>query len=264
MTLYQLRVVERLWGSRKFAVRLPSPLSPIRPRHYIQSTRINSQQSKTNIPRKSQSFILVTLPYTAILPPLLLAAIIRPLSLNTANYLPAGPTALVFALLAQYHAAIPYEYKYRVGATDTASHPRQNSSASTESETSTSASTTTRTAAAAASPAPPTAPSSSPATPNPHSTSLPTLLTPPTPNPNIQNPLLHPRRPTRSILHPGLPPRGRRRLGHRARLPPRRAARRRRPLAGAWLGCRRAEECRGRSRAKGEGGAAGGDAQEDG
>jgi len=30
------------------------------------------------------------------------------------NYLPAGPTPILFALLAQYHAAIPYEYKYRI------------------------------------------------------------------------------------------------------------------------------------------------------
>ncbi|KAK3724777.1 hypothetical protein LTR37_000825, partial [Vermiconidia calcicola] len=33
------------------------------------------------------------------------------------NYLPAGPTPIVFALLAQYHAAIPYVYKYRVSST---------------------------------------------------------------------------------------------------------------------------------------------------
>ncbi|GAM82143.1 hypothetical protein ANO11243_001220 [Dothideomycetidae sp. 11243] len=54
MTLYQLRVIERLWGTRKFGVRLVS-----------------------------------------------------------------GPTAIIFALLAQYHAAIPYLYKYQVSATDT-------------------------------------------------------------------------------------------------------------------------------------------------
>lgn len=33
------------------------------------------------------------------------------------NYLPAGPTPLLFALLAQYHAAIPYIYKYRLSST---------------------------------------------------------------------------------------------------------------------------------------------------
>lgn len=30
------------------------------------------------------------------------------------NYLPAGPTAILFALLAQYHAAIPHTFKYRI------------------------------------------------------------------------------------------------------------------------------------------------------
>ncbi|KAI1933085.1 hypothetical protein LOZ66_006613 [Ophidiomyces ophidiicola] len=79
MVLYSLRVVERLWGSRKLA-----------------------------------SFVLSTLPYTTLLPPLLLALILRPLSLNTLNYLPAGPTATLFALLAQYHAAIPTTYKYNI------------------------------------------------------------------------------------------------------------------------------------------------------
>jgi hypothetical protein len=43
-------------------------------------------------------------------------AIIRPLSFGRINYLPAGPTPFVFALLAQYHAAIPYIYKYRISA----------------------------------------------------------------------------------------------------------------------------------------------------
>ncbi|KAK4994454.1 hypothetical protein LTR66_005525 [Elasticomyces elasticus] len=61
-----------------------------------------------------QSFILFTLPYTTLIPPLLLALVIRPLTFNRINVLPAGPTAIMFAILAQYHAAIPYIYKYRV------------------------------------------------------------------------------------------------------------------------------------------------------
>ena len=61
-----------------------------------------------------QSFILSTFPYTTLLPAVLLATVIRPLSFGHINYLPAGPTAIVFALLAQYHAAIPSIYKYRV------------------------------------------------------------------------------------------------------------------------------------------------------
>jgi hypothetical protein len=40
--------------------------------------------------------------------------VFRPLSFGHTNYLPSGPTAVVFALLAQYPAAIPYIYKYRV------------------------------------------------------------------------------------------------------------------------------------------------------
>lgn len=39
---------------------------------------------------------------------------LRPLTFNTLNHLPAGPTPLIFALLAQYHAAIPTVYKYRI------------------------------------------------------------------------------------------------------------------------------------------------------
>ncbi|CAI7568827.1 unnamed protein product [Penicillium glandicola] len=82
MLVYHLRVVERAWGKRKMA-----------------------------------TFLLTTLPYTTLLPPILLAALIRPLSLNKLNYLPSGPTATIFALLAQYHATIPYIYRYRIGST---------------------------------------------------------------------------------------------------------------------------------------------------
>jgi hypothetical protein len=49
-----------------------------------------------------------------LIPPFLIALILRPLSFNNINYLPAGPTPLIFALLAQYHSAIPHIYKYRV------------------------------------------------------------------------------------------------------------------------------------------------------
>ncbi|KAF2203957.1 hypothetical protein GQ43DRAFT_496926 [Delitschia confertaspora ATCC 74209] len=76
---YGLRVVERVWGGRKFG-----------------------------------SFIIATLPYTVLLPPLLLIFVLRPLSFNRINYLPAGPTTILFALLAQYYAAIPYTYRYSI------------------------------------------------------------------------------------------------------------------------------------------------------
>ncbi|KAF2247965.1 hypothetical protein BU26DRAFT_324601 [Trematosphaeria pertusa] len=79
LSFYQLRVVERLWGSRKFA-----------------------------------SFLLSTLPYTTLLPPLILTFILRPLSFGHINHLPAGPTPIIFALLANYYAAIPYTYRYKI------------------------------------------------------------------------------------------------------------------------------------------------------
>jgi len=81
MTVYNMRVIERLWGSRKYA-----------------------------------SFILLCYCFTAIIPPILLSLVLRPLSFNTFNYLPAGPTPLIFAILSQYHAVIPSIYKYRIAA----------------------------------------------------------------------------------------------------------------------------------------------------
>ncbi|KAF1952446.1 hypothetical protein CC80DRAFT_422288 [Byssothecium circinans] len=79
LSFYSLRVVERLWGSRKFA-----------------------------------SFLISTLPYTTLLPPLILTFILRPLSFGRINHLPAGPTPIIFALLANYYAAIPYTYRYKL------------------------------------------------------------------------------------------------------------------------------------------------------
>ncbi|KAJ5949473.1 hypothetical protein N7454_001057 [Penicillium verhagenii] len=86
MLVYHLRVVERAWGKRKMA-----------------------------------TFLLTTLPYTTLLPPLLLALVARPLSLNTLNYLPSGPTATIFAILAQYHVTIPHVFQYRIGTTASSS-----------------------------------------------------------------------------------------------------------------------------------------------
>ncbi|RMZ67640.1 uba domain-containing ucp14 [Pyrenophora seminiperda CCB06] len=95
LTFYQLRVVERLWGSRKFA-----------------------------------SFLVATLPYTTLLPPLLLTFVLRPLSFGKLNYLPAGPTPVLFALLANYYAAIPYTYRYKISpwAANTTTSPSSSSS----------------------------------------------------------------------------------------------------------------------------------------
>ncbi|KAF6237776.1 hypothetical protein HO173_003977 [Letharia columbiana] len=93
MSLYHLRIIERLWGSRKFA-----------------------------------SFLFSLLPPTLLLPPIV-TTMLRPLTFGAVNHLPAGPTPLIFALLAQYHAAIPTIYKYRIV---TSKSPSTSSSASEE------------------------------------------------------------------------------------------------------------------------------------
>ncbi|KAL7624506.1 hypothetical protein AAE478_006071 [Parahypoxylon ruwenzoriense] len=79
LTLYNLRVVERMWGSRKYA-----------------------------------TFIFVTLLLTSILSPAILALFLRPLTLGLLNYLPAGPTPIIFAVLVQYHAMVPPIYRYKI------------------------------------------------------------------------------------------------------------------------------------------------------
>lgn len=76
-----MRLIERLWGPRKYA-----------------------------------SFLFTLYPLASFFPPFILALGLRPLSFSHANALPAGPTALVFALLAQYVATVPTVYKWRVVA----------------------------------------------------------------------------------------------------------------------------------------------------
>ncbi|KAI9725853.1 MAG: hypothetical protein M1828_002482 [Chrysothrix sp. TS-e1954] len=81
LALWNLRVIERLWGSRKIL-----------------------------------SFLLQITPLAGLVPPLVmicLRAASPSLMAESLNYIPAGPTALVFALLAQYHAAVPYAWRYR-------------------------------------------------------------------------------------------------------------------------------------------------------
>ena len=60
-----------------------------------------------------KSFLFSVLPPTLLLPPIV-TTMLRPLTFGAVNHLPAGPTPLIFALLAQYHAAIPTVYKYRI------------------------------------------------------------------------------------------------------------------------------------------------------
>lgn len=40
--------------------------------------------------------------------------VLRPLTAGLTNYMPAGPTPVLFAVLAQYHAMVPHMYKYRI------------------------------------------------------------------------------------------------------------------------------------------------------
>ncbi|EWG43406.1 hypothetical protein FVEG_04898 [Fusarium verticillioides 7600] len=82
MSLYNLRIVERMWGSRKFA-----------------------------------SFLTVTFFITSIIP-LVVSMVLRPLAAGWFNYIPAGPTPIIFAILAQYHAMVPHMYKYRVATSE--------------------------------------------------------------------------------------------------------------------------------------------------
>ncbi|KAL4932204.1 protein dscB [Aspergillus undulatus] len=112
LLVYHLRVVERAWGGRKVA-----------------------------------TFILSTLPYTTLLPPLLLTLIIRPLSLGKINYLPSGPTGTIFALLAQYHASIPSTYRYTISTTTSPSAPTSPSSSEQDQNDTSSSSSRTNSSA---------------------------------------------------------------------------------------------------------------------
>ncbi|KAL5336765.1 hypothetical protein BJX70DRAFT_400260 [Aspergillus crustosus] len=97
LLVYNLRVVERGWGGVKVA-----------------------------------TFILTTLPYTTLLPPLLLTFILKPLSWGKINYLPSGPTTTIFALLAQYYASIPSTYRYTISTSTSTPSPSSSSSSSSE------------------------------------------------------------------------------------------------------------------------------------
>ncbi|KAL4990656.1 hypothetical protein BDW68DRAFT_154177 [Aspergillus falconensis] len=95
LLFYHCRVVERGWGARKVA-----------------------------------TFIFSTLPYTTLLPPLILTLVVKPLTSGKMNYLPSGPTATVFALLAQYHASIPSTYRYTISTSTSMSTSTPNSPSS--------------------------------------------------------------------------------------------------------------------------------------
>ena len=51
---------------------------------------------------------------TSLIPPFILTAVLRPISWGIFDFLPAGPTPIIFAILAQYHAMIPHTYQYKI------------------------------------------------------------------------------------------------------------------------------------------------------
>jgi hypothetical protein len=59
--------------------------------------------------------VIVALLYSLAITPAL-TGLLRLLGLGRHAYIPAGPTPLLFAILAQYHATVPYLYRYKVGA----------------------------------------------------------------------------------------------------------------------------------------------------
>lgn len=84
---------------------------------------IDSNRTNPNCQRYClQRFLLSILPYTTIIPPLTVLAgsslrFLSPLSSSSSArlgyaYLPSGPSAILFAVLAQYHAAVPYDHRY--------------------------------------------------------------------------------------------------------------------------------------------------------
>jgi membrane associated rhomboid family serine protease len=79
LLLYQFRVLERLWGSRKFI-----------------------------------SFLCVSAIWTGLLAPALLSTVVRLVSWGRWNYLPGGMTGLVFAALAAWGEEVPRLYRYKI------------------------------------------------------------------------------------------------------------------------------------------------------
>ena len=62
----------------------------------------------------TQSFLITSYLLTSLAVPTLLTLLISPLTAQKMTYLPAGPTPTLFAVLAQYHAIVPYIYQYRL------------------------------------------------------------------------------------------------------------------------------------------------------
>ena len=79
LLLYHFRVLERLWGSRKFT-----------------------------------SFVCVSALWTGLLTPVLLSTLVRLLSWGRWDYLPGGLTGVVFAALAVWRDEVPRLYRYKI------------------------------------------------------------------------------------------------------------------------------------------------------
>ncbi|KAF8425870.1 hypothetical protein EV426DRAFT_531259 [Tirmania nivea] len=94
--LYNLRVVERMFGTRKFA-----------------------------------SFMVVSWVGTCLAGVAVLGMVNKSAGRWGWNYLPPGPTAVVFALLAQYHAAVPsiYNIRFLVSTSSSSTQAAQSQSA---------------------------------------------------------------------------------------------------------------------------------------
>ncbi|KAL8936726.1 MAG: hypothetical protein Q9211_004045 [Gyalolechia sp. 1 TL-2023] len=81
--------------------------------HYKQYWRLLVWQSCYNNSTELL-FGVMTLYHLRIIERLWGSPLLHPLTFSTLNILPAGPTPIIFALLAQYRATIPTVYQYRV------------------------------------------------------------------------------------------------------------------------------------------------------
>lgn len=64
-----------------------------------------------------QSFLIVSYLIASLVVPVI-SMILRPFSAGLFDYVPAGPTPIIFAALLQYQAMIPHLYKYRIATSE--------------------------------------------------------------------------------------------------------------------------------------------------
>ncbi|KAJ8098693.1 hypothetical protein POJ06DRAFT_199884 [Lipomyces tetrasporus] len=102
LLVYNLRVIERMLGSRKYA-----------------------------------SMLILSYGFTFLLAPFLLI-LLKIVPSYTANYLPPGPTPIIFAALALYHDMIPSVYKFRISSSPPPAESDDTQSSSSSSAMSTS------------------------------------------------------------------------------------------------------------------------------